>query len=81
MIKMVIPKWILFRTNNSKLKLSGKVEKKILNSEILKVERNCKYLGSAGLYYSSKLKGVFSLEDFDKFYNYVEEVLLEKRIK
>ena len=29
MIKTVIPKWILFRINNSKLKLSSKVEKKL----------------------------------------------------
>ena len=52
-----------------------------MNSEILKVERNYKYLESAVVYYSSKLKVVLSLEDFDKFNNYVEEVVIKQKNK
>ena len=77
----MIPKWILFRINSLKLPLFSKVEKIFLNSEILKVERNCKYLESAGLCYSSKLKKVVSLEDFVKFNNYVEEVVAKLKSK
>ena len=39
MIKMVVPKWILFRINSSKLKLSSKTEKLFIQSEILKIEK------------------------------------------
>ena len=78
---MVISKWILYIINNSKLKLYSKVEKIFLNSEILKVERNYKYLESADIYYSRKLKEVLSLEDFDKYNNYVEEVVIKLKSK
>ena len=78
---MVISKWILYIINNSKLKLYSKVEKMFLNSEILKVERNYKYLESADIYYSRKLKEVLSLEDFDKYNNYVEEVVIKLKSK
>ena len=78
---MVISKWILYIINNSKLKLYSKVEKIFLNSEILKVERNYKYLESADIYYSRKLKEVLSLEDFEKYNNYVEEVVIKLKSK
>ena len=52
-----------------------------MNSEILKVKRNCKYLESVSLYYSTKLKKVLSLEDFDNFNNYVEEVAAKQKSK
>ena len=78
---MVIPKWILFRINSSKLTLSSKVEKIFLNSEILKVERSCKYLESASLHYSSKLKEVLLFEDLVKFNNYIDEVVTKLKCK
>ena len=52
-----------------------------MNSEILKVEHNYKYLESAVVYYSSKLKEVLSVEDFDKSNNYVEEIVIKQKSK
>ena len=75
-IKMVIPKWILFRINNSKPKLPSKVEKKFLNSPTLKTKRNYKYLESAILNYSSKFNTLLFQKDFNEFSIYVKEVVI-----
>ena len=73
---MVIPKWILFRINNSKPKLPSKVEKKFLNSPTLKTKRNYKYLESAILNYSSKFNTLLFQKDFNEFSIYVKEVVI-----
>merc|ERR1712240_624622 len=45
-LKFVVPKWILFRIRNSKLKTSSRVENLFLKFEIIKLEKIVKYLNS-----------------------------------
>ena len=49
--------------------------------EILKIERNYKYIESAILNYSSKLKTVMSPKDVDKFNIYKKEVVIKQKSK
>ena len=79
-IKMVIPKWILFRINNSKLKVSSKIENLFLRSEISKIEKSIKYLESEILFCSNELKKVMSV-DYEKFGGYVKEVVAKQKEK
>ena len=80
-LKMVVPKWILFRINSSKLKLSSKTEKLFLQSEILKVEKNIKYLESVAECCSNDLKKKMDSEHFEKFKNYIDETVKKQETK
>ena len=78
---MVVPKWILFRINSSKLKLSSKTEKLFLQSEIMKIEKNIKYLESVTEWCSNDLKNKMESEHFEKFKNYIDETVKKQETK
>ena len=71
MVKMVVPKRILFRINSSKLQLSSKTEKLFLQFEILKIEKNIEYLNFVSESYSNILKNQMVSEHFDIFKNFI----------
>ena len=80
-LKFVVPKWILFRIRNSKLKTSSKVENLFLKFEIIKLEKIVKYLNSVADSLRNDLENKIKSEDFKKFLEYINSVITKHKEK
>ena len=68
-LKFVVPKFILFRIRNSKLKISNKVENLFLKFEITKIEKTVNHLNTLIEALTKEMKNKIKPEDFKNFVN------------
>ena len=80
-LKFVVPKWILFRIRNSKLKSSNKVENLFLKFEISKLEKIVKFLNSVADGLRNELENKIECEDFKNFLEYINSVTTKHKEK